>query len=584
MAALGGGSGTNSGNGSIDPMSMSLSRVGLSSESDSGPDLLVVQPDGSTFPLKLLPQGIDTNGMVLIDASPESETVPSFNANAFGAEGETPAGISDGGCDCPSYGFFRVWHIPDYLADVTDYVFDGPTFIPVDYKDYDDRVGAMTLLINGVASTNAEYTEYDYGGQTNFGVGFYCDRLTNGTYTVQMLTTLRTTDIYDGNDTSMVLSNLPRTITISNEVTFPNWVDLISSNTYPLLAQSTTTNVDWEIDIYDINNNFVNSQTGHSDDGSIEWDWDLMDYSGNSRTDTDADPDFYPYIIITPSGSFSPHTPRPARSMPPVAAKYPDVGGWIFAYLDNFNTDGVTNQEFRNEYYTNAINLMCGGPATWSIPFIKYPIKYGLTYTNGEREQSWITLRSLMFQPTYRNFYYSGHGWATGIGGDFNVTDGSNNITAGQTFPRSKAYLGSQWVHDNITFNKYAGARPYRFVFLDGCNTANGDWPGAFGMPKQVEPLSYYQGTPNRPSAFVGWNVTVGGKPEWGTLQNYWAYRQDWMADWAINYYSDGLKDQLDEANYDSNWINISFLHDHMRIYGYDEIGFREYNRSGDWP
>jgi hypothetical protein len=135
-----------------------------------------------------------------------------------------------------------------------------------------------------------------------------------------------------------------------------------------------------------------------------------------------------------------------------------------------------------------------------------------------------------------------------------------------------------------ITFNKYAGARPYRFVFLDGCNTANGDWPGAFGMPKQAEPLSYYQGTPNRPSAFVGWNVTVGGKPEWGTLQNYWAYRQDWMADWAINYYSDGLKDQLDEANYDSNWINISFLHDHMRIYGYDEIGFREYNRSGDWP
>jgi hypothetical protein len=79
-----------------------------------------------------LPAGRETSGSAIIDAPPQDSesVVPSFNANAFGFGEASPAGISDGGCDCPSSGFFRVLHIPDFLADVTDFVFDGPTFYP----------------------------------------------------------------------------------------------------------------------------------------------------------------------------------------------------------------------------------------------------------------------------------------------------------------------------------------------------------------------------------------------------------------------------------------------------------------------
>jgi len=32
---------------------------------------------------------------------------------------------------------------------------------------------------------------------------------------------------------------------------------------------------------------------------------------------------------------------------------------------------------------------------------------------------------------------------------------------------------------------KGTNMHPYRFVFLDGCNTADGNWPQAFGIPKK---------------------------------------------------------------------------------------------------
>ena len=86
MAALGGGDGgTNSGGGSIDPTgAMTMSSTSTSGESDSGPDLWVVQSDGSETPLKIFPPGMDTNGMILTDMAPPgsaTDSTPSFNAN-----------------------------------------------------------------------------------------------------------------------------------------------------------------------------------------------------------------------------------------------------------------------------------------------------------------------------------------------------------------------------------------------------------------------------------------------------------------------------------------------------------------------
>ena len=184
---------------------------------------------------------------------------------------------------------------------------------------------------------------------------------------------------------------------------------------------------------------------------------------------------------------------------------------------------------------------------------------------------------------------YFGHGAPDSIGGDINTVDSSNNITGAKNLPGSKAYLTSKWVHDNVTFNNWWGTILFRFVFLDGCDTANGGWPQAWGVPKQAEPLSYYQSTNNttgrRPSAFVGWDVEIGGKA-WGKVDKFWLFRQYWMGNWSVQ---DGapngnLNDVFDQALTGSNWVPPAQLKAHLQIYGYQTMQFTEYDHSGDWP
>jgi hypothetical protein len=125
LEALGAGSGTNSGgNVSLDPSAPMMvsggENMSLSEPTSTPPDpnLLAMPADGSgsVVPFFLYPSGIDTNGLLIFEAPQsdnQSETANLLGADSSDASGAGPAGFSNGGCDCPSYGFFRVWHIPN---------------------------------------------------------------------------------------------------------------------------------------------------------------------------------------------------------------------------------------------------------------------------------------------------------------------------------------------------------------------------------------------------------------------------------------------------------------------------------------
>lgn len=480
----------------------------------------------------------------------------------------------------PGTGFFRVFHIPDWLASFSGYTFDGPTFIPVDYAAPDaptNYIDNSTVLINGQPTDDAIFIPDVIGGTTYWGMGIYFDRLPNGTNTIQLLTTVRQSDTLNDQTPYMVFSNAPQTIAIGNFVSYTNWDDLIWNNTNYTFRAQTVSNVDWEIDIYDVNGDFVNSQTGHSDDGNISWTWDLTDYNGDSRN-YDGDPFFYPYITIgDPSTS----------PMPPVAGPFPSQGSWVFAYLDKFYDDGTSNYAGADSYYSDGINTMEGGPIEWSFGTWDYPIKYGRTYAQTNRDASWQTLEQTYLERwTVRNFYYFGHGAANLIGGDISTLDNSNNITGSINLAGSHAYMTPQFVHDNITFNKSFGAIPFRFVFLDGCNTASGGWPQAWGVPKQPESLSYYQSSSNpnhaRPSTFIGWDVEIGGSKDWGTVAGFWSFRKTWMGSWAGTFQKQ-MDDAFDDARDFSGWVAPSQVTSHLKEYGYKTMMFLEYNYSGQW-
>lgn len=158
----------------------------------------------------------------------------------------------------------------------------------------------------------------------------------------------------------------------------------------------------------------------------------------------------------------------------------------------------------------------------------------------------------------------------------------------------STAELKSGWCYQfSPTFSD--APHPYRFVFLDGCETATGDWPRPFGIEPSAQQLSYYTDTNRvpytRPSAFVGWKEMIAYSPvlhtpagEWGDYQTYCDFRSSWMFNWQANAQTTSLTDALSLARQQSGWISSSTYQRIVAIYGYTNLRFNDYNQRSSWP
>lgn len=550
-----------------------------------------MQDSGSAVPLLLFPPGMDTKSLNIFEVEkPAKQSLSASGAESFDGGGELEA-FTSGGCNCPDMGFFRVFHIPDFPASITNYNFDGPIIIPIDFKDYRERVHEMKILINGQQTSHAELTSYVSNGQTNWGAVVYFDRMPSGTNQIQLVATLMLSDTTGDNTPFAVLTNRPVSIVVNNQVTFTNWDDLILTTNYTFKAQTKTLDTDWAIEIYDALGFYVNGSSGHTTNGQISWTWDLTDTANNVRDDLDSDPFFDPYITFgtTVSGISGPQSsPSSIRPMPISAHFFPNTGNWLIAYQDRFYADAGPRYSSWQPYYESAMQSMAGGPGLHNIPVISHAIKFGASYTQAERDASWSELQLRLYSPSTRNFYYNGHGSETTIEGDVQVVNTDGYVTGGRRFPGSKAFLDSATVKDLIVFNHGTGFRPYRFVFLDGCQTAVGDWPEAFGTEKTTNVLNFYYSTNNTrhtpPSAFVGWNVSPGGEG-WGNVQQNQNFRSYWMSNWSVNWTrAEGeLWRSLQDARSGANWITAGQFENAIRVFGYRVMKFKEFNGKADW-
>lgn len=483
----------------------------------------------------------------------------------------------------PTCGFYRVLQVPSFQNDVSQYLFDGATFLPIDFGGYLDSVQNLEVLLNGEPTTYSEFMPYDYNGQTYWGVGIYFDRIPSGTYQLQLRCTLAANDFVGEDSTFLVLSNNVASVTVDNSISFPNWDDLITSTNYTFKAQSKSQDADWYFDIYDVGGYFIAEGSGHTSDGVIEWTWDLKDWQGYLRDDLDYDPYFDTYLTIEGSSQARVSGMAAASKTvltPPAMLDFPKVGGWVFAYMDNYYSESGSLTGFQQEYL-DSVNQLRGAPSLKNYPSIGVPLAFGTNHTQLERNNSYSYLAGNLYNAQNRNFFYFGHGNATTIGCDFHTYD-TNGTANGGAFSgsSSKAYLTSAWVRENITFNRYGGSRPYRFVFLAGCNTANGDWPDAFGIPKtEYTTTDWYSSTNNtrhvRPSAFIGWSAETGGQG-WGSNQGKWAFYKNFYSTWSVTYYS-SLSDAIDQAASTASWPPAD-KRQFLKKFGYTGLKFTDYN------
>lgn len=406
----------------------------------------------------------------------------------------------------------------------------------------------------------------------------------------------------------------PFSIYVTNELSYPAWNGDAGDGWASFNVQSAHPDVNWEIDIYNYYDYLnwyygytdtvtpIQTVTGSTTNGMIDYDWNLTDSDGNVRTNLTTDPAFFTFTYTTWTGDGGldeavPGHPHPnggpgggsAQTANPIIQNdvWPASGGyWVTAYQDMFKNaydSGGYMLAQLNDWLdaASSINPVFYQPPTSGTNAQTWPIRYN-SFTNADfvNTNSYYNigtiydeelLNSDIHDSRARNFYGYGHG-----GKDI--------------------FMGLELANVNVN-----PMHRYRFAWLDGCNTANGAWDRAFHINGPgTFPLTYYQSIHKRPALFIGHTQEIPyGRypgPKIGNIQYdatmpssipffrsniifYWS-EEDSTFEEALNY-------SLDETPYITPPIVFPSgplkgqgyqPGQYMQIEGYEQLGFDSYN------
>ena len=355
-------------------------------------------------------------------------------------------------------------------------------------------------------------------------------------------------------------------VTIDNPIFYPDWVQEYRDDLLIVRVSSVQASFDWEVRIYGEAEDYIGSFTGHSDNGMIDFAWNVRDPRGVRRSDNI----FYSTTTITPTGAGAAAATAATTQQNPLLIKvvdnYPDEGMWVVA-----RSEYMPSTAINYEFYLGAVNgfAQLGETAGGVLPGEPYH-GFGEALFLGRTEagvQSGALARALTNR-NVRNFYFDGHGTPDSFGHGWDANGNQRD------FPASTIaqLLGNATISTNVT--------RYRWVFIDSCKSAVGNaWPRAFGLgTRQNVPLQDYT---SRPGAFCGfidevyaWNPETGGEIDLRSIN----FRLEFLVWWWVQ--ERGLRDAFDEAQFRSGFRDAPLL----RIYGYWGLHWNEYNTKGEWP
>jgi hypothetical protein len=159
-------------------------------------------------------------------------------------------------------------------------------------------------------------------------------------------------------------------------------------------------------------------------------------------------------------------------------------------------------------------------------------------------------LTNNLADPNTKNFYFDGHGNIDSIGDSRSASD-----------PNSITINANDISH--ILLNKIGKIsfvlHPYRFVFLNACDTAGANfWPHAFGIKDRItDAVATRTG---HPQAFVGW-FNEARAPEtdddWNDeAETYAVFNGAWMSGWPLENCIRTASSPFPQAPFDSYYLN----------------------------
>ncbi len=485
------------------------------------PMAMPVNGPGDAVPLALYPPGFDLSGLVIFDpATGESVSGSEFSTELASPDGNQPnipqpdAGSGGGGGTGtnppPQTGFYEVVKLGVQLFGVTNgMAFSGQAPLKIEYANTNTNENLVSLFLSNTdtnfsgALTGTFFA--DPASATNGLTGVWdTTRVRNGTYTIQLGAIL---------DDGTYLLDHALTVIVSNTAWTPDPWNMAGFGIYVGVQSVFTNGGTFTLDIYDDQSNHLGYLNGIiGPDGYLDYPGipgpgftlDNTDGNGNQLPST-----FYNMIYtITPtvSGSQPFYSPNATNTPPPYqfSNSVTTEASWNFApttalvmYQEVFSDIQSAAQMDERDMVgmVSSIEYAAGhaGVQGFSDPtadFV-YSIGHGGGWTS-------VVVNGLT-SGSCRDFYYFGHGAPTALGSGGNNT-ASISFVAGQIINALPPNTGPGAAIPN--------QHPYRFVFLDGCDTAEGDWPLAFGIPKQegmtINDFVNKRGL--RPRAFMGWN------------------------------------------------------------------------------
>ena len=164
---------------------MMSSSMNASSLMASGPLAIPLDGSGGGVPVAIYPPGFDFSNFNIFDpvtgdsvngadyvSSPLAQQTMAAQDIPMPSGDPQPNGGGSGNSPAPTTGFFRVFHIPNFLINFTNYTFSDAWFIPIDFAAPDADINYVedaTVLIGGQPANHAELMQYPINGVNYWG-------------------------------------------------------------------------------------------------------------------------------------------------------------------------------------------------------------------------------------------------------------------------------------------------------------------------------------------------------------------------------------------------------------------------------
>jgi len=493
----------------------------------------------------------------------------------------------DGGGEVPlgAVGFYQVVRHGVHFIGLTNGMQLGEVVgLPVEVGHPEGELLHVTIMIDDYGTEAAAMLQPPFPTPFLY-LTMDTTLLGNGVHTVQAEATWMVDPSNPDPAALVVIESASVEIEVFNEISFPNWSFHFGELYDSLLinAVSAHPGVEWEVAIFDSQSQYVGSFIGQTTDGQIRVVWNLIDPFGVRRDDPWFDADIYTWWEGGEAAASAPGSKAEVRMVygarssgraglescsaatttPPKFLSsdwWTGPGNWVVVNQQAFNhlmdhelLDQMTDN-FVGAAETRGYVVRPAHPPGEAYRLRTTPLS---TATN-----DWNALRWALIHPTSRNFFYFGHGGRNQIGSSTNAL---THISSTQLF-------NALATADPMATNRHA----YRFVFLDGCETAKGDLPLAFGIPKKKLTVADLADDGRRPCAFMGWSST-----KWiGILNRVW-YDHINFVTWFKYEWIDVGRPLLDAVNQAKTYPGTSQVNTgNLKIYGYDQLGYNQFNNA----